>query len=169
MKPFSTFQATTNQAASLVLSALFAALAALLQSAGGWLPGFGLAISPLATAPTALAAIISIQSGVMSYLVTIGLLVILQPSELFIYPFTTGLLGLAVGLALNFASIWIAAIISGMTLFIGIITAIYALGIPILGPLHLKGISAFGLLLIFSILYSWLWVKMGYWLKKRLN
>ncbi|MBA9027457.1 hypothetical protein [Peribacillus huizhouensis] len=86
----------------LVLSSLFACLAALFQSAGGFFPGIGYFISPLATAPILFCSMLSIPLGSISYFLTIGLLLILQPSELIIFPFTTGLLGIATGASFYF-------------------------------------------------------------------
>src|SRR5690625_3493255 len=81
----------------LVFTALMAALAAILQSAGGYLPGIGFFISPFTTLPILLGVLVSIRYGIFSYLLAAGLLLIIEPSELFIYPFTTGVLGIALG------------------------------------------------------------------------
>src|SRR5690606_21054319 len=86
----------------LILASIFACLAAIFQSAGGYLPGIGYLISPLATAPILLCSLLSIPYGFMSYLLTIMLLVILQPTELIIFPFTTGILGLGIGASFHF-------------------------------------------------------------------
>src|SRR5690606_16683077 len=84
----------------LLFMALMAALTAILQSAGGLLPPIGFVISPFATAPIIVVTLISLRSGVFTYVITILLLFLLQPSELLIFPFTTGLLGLSIGWAL---------------------------------------------------------------------
>ena len=86
----------------LILVSIFACIAAILQAAGGFLPGIGYFISPLATAPILLCSMFSIPFGVMSYLLTIMLLFILQPTELIVFPFTTGLLGLGIGASFSF-------------------------------------------------------------------
>ena len=57
-------------------------MAAILQAAGGFLPGIGYFISPFATLPILIGAMFSLQMGVMSYFLTILLLFILFPSEL---------------------------------------------------------------------------------------
>src|SRR5690554_3561592 len=80
-----------------MLVSIFSCIAAILQAAGGMLPGIGYFISPLATAPILLCSIFSIPFGVMSYFLTMMLLFILEPTELIIFPFTTGLLGLGIG------------------------------------------------------------------------
>lgn len=63
------------------------------------MPGIGFLISFLATLPIFLATCFSIRQGILSYTLTIFLLFIIQPSELIIFPFTTGLLGIAMGVA----------------------------------------------------------------------
>ena len=86
-----------NQTKSIVTIAFLSAVTALFQSAGGFLPGFGYLISPLSTAPMVLATLISFRSGLTAYVLSNLLLLFIQPSELIIFPFTTGLLGIALG------------------------------------------------------------------------
>ncbi|GLB61843.1 hypothetical protein NCCP133_39720 [Cytobacillus sp. NCCP-133] len=77
-------------------------MAAILQAAGGYFPGIGYFFSPLATAPVLLCSMFSIPFGAMSYFLTMMLLFILQPTELIVFPFTTGLLGLGIGASFSF-------------------------------------------------------------------
>ena len=91
-----------KKAMKLSLIAIFSSTAAILQSFGGYLPGIGFFISPLATAPILLCTMFSLPFGIMSYLLTIMLLFILEPTELIIFPFTTGILGLGIGAAFHF-------------------------------------------------------------------
>lgn len=86
----------------LILVSIFACIAAILQAAGGFLPGIGYLLSPLATAPILLCSMFSIPLGIMSYFLTFMLLFILQPTELIVFPFTTGLLGLGIGVSFSF-------------------------------------------------------------------
>ena len=79
-----------TKAKRLVLGSFLACMAAVLQAAGGFLPGIGYFISPFATLPILIGAMFSMQMGVMSYFLTILLLFILFPSELVVFPFTTG-------------------------------------------------------------------------------
>ncbi len=83
----------------LVLTALMSALTTMFQAAGNLIPGIGLLISPFSTLPIFFAILYSIREGILSYILTIFLLFIIEPSELIVFPFTTGLLGLALGLA----------------------------------------------------------------------
>lgn len=86
----------------LVSGAIFASLAALFQSAGGFLPGIGMFISPLSTAPILFCFVLSLPLGFITYILTNLLLLIIQPSELIIFPFTTGILGIGIGAAFYF-------------------------------------------------------------------
>ena len=97
----------------LVSGALFASLAAFFQSAGGFLPGIGVFISPLSTAPILFCFILSLPLGFITYILTNLLLLIIQPSELIIFPFTTGILGMGIGTAFYFFKKRLYIIISG--------------------------------------------------------
>ncbi|AQQ51918.1 hypothetical protein [Planococcus lenghuensis] len=153
----------------LVTAALLAALAAILQSAGGLLPGIGYAVSPLATLPIALAALLTAGSGISAYVVTIGLLVLLQPGELFIFPFTTGLLGLAIGLSLlMFKKKWVAIFVGGSALFLGILFLVSVLRFPLFGPETVPGVMLLGGCAGFAIVYSWIWTEVILFFRKRL-
>src|SRR5690606_32484068 len=78
----------------LVLVAMFSALAAIFQAAGGLLPGVGFIISPFATLPILFCSILSKRLGFLAYFITNFMLLIIQPAELLVFPFTTGVLGL---------------------------------------------------------------------------
>jgi len=104
----------------LMFMALMAALSTILQSAGGFLPGIGYFFSAFATLPILLGTLISVRSGILTYLLAICLLLLIEPTELAIFPFTTGL-GLGWTLrALNQRSGIL--ITNGFLLFLGIYT-----------------------------------------------
>jgi hypothetical protein len=148
----------------LILVSIFSCIAAILQSAGGFLPGIGYGISPFATAPIMLCAMFSIPFGVASYFLTIMLLVILQPTELIIFPFTTGLLGLGIGVSFYLFKKRISIIATGATLLtIGIMSLLYIFKFPVLGPAVSDSFSFLtsGSIFLFSFLYSWLWVEIA--------
>ena len=156
----------------LVLGSLLACMAAILQVAGGLLPGIGYFISPFATLPILLGAILSLQMGGMSYFLTILLLFILFPSELAIFPFTTGLLGIGIGAAFSFFKKRISIILIGAILLtIGIMSLLYVFRFPVLGPAVTDSFSFLiaGSIFLFSILYSWLWVEMALFFFKKLK
>ncbi|TDL31109.1 hypothetical protein E2R51_15060 [Jeotgalibacillus sp. S-D1] len=159
-----------NQTMMLILGAFLACIAAVLQSAGGFLPGVGYLLSALATAPILLCSMISIPFGVMSYLLTIMLLFILQPTELIIFPFTTGLLGLGIGASFNFFRKRLSIIATGtVVLMVGMISLLFLFHFPVLGPTVSVSFSflAAGCIFLFAFLYSWLWVEIAVIIFKR--
>ncbi len=144
----------------LVITALMSSLATIFQAAGNLIPGIGLFISPFATLPIFLAICYSIREGILSYALTIFLLFIIQPSELFVFPFTTGLLGIALGVAfLQFKRrIWIVSF-SATCLLIGIMIVLDIFHFPVLGPaIHTTmDIKIISLIFILSFLYCWIY------------
>ena len=155
-----------------MLVSIFSCIAAILQAAGGMLPGIGYFISPLATAPILLCSIFSIPFGVMSYFLTMMLLFILEPTELMIFPFTTGLLGLGIGTSFSLFRKRISMIASGaIFLFLGIMSLLYIFHFPVLGPAASDSFSflTIGSISLFSFLYSWLWVEIALIIFKRIK
>ncbi|PGS56833.1 hypothetical protein [Bacillus sp. AFS041924] len=147
-----------------ILVSTFSCIAALFQAAGGYLPGIGLFLSPLATAPILLCSMFSITDGVKSFFLTIILLIILQPTELIVFPFTTGLLGLAIGAAFYFLKKRLCIIVTGMTLLIlGIMILLFIFHFPVLGPAFTDSlsISSIAIILLSSFFYSWFWVEVA--------
>lgn len=159
----SNIAASEGKTKKLVVSALLSAIAAIMQSAGA-LGGPGFAVSALVTLPISIAAIYAIYSGVMAYTATLGLLIFLQPSEIIVFPFTTGLLGLSIGIAFRFFKKRAAVIaFAALSLTIGICILLYGLNFPVLGPsvssqFHLTTLPA---IYAFSFFYSWLWVEVS--------
>jgi membrane-associated HD superfamily phosphohydrolase len=156
----------------LILMSIFACIAAILQATGGFLPGIGYLLSPLATAPILLGSMFSIQFGVMSYSLTILLLFILQPTELFVFPFTTGLLGLSIGVAFSFFSKRLSIIATGtFLLMVGIMSVLYIFQFPILGPAVSGSFSLLitGSIFLFAFFYSWVWVEIALIIFQRLK
>ncbi len=156
----------------LMFMALMAALATILQSAGGVLPGIGYAISPFATAPILLVALMALRSGIFTYIVTICLLVLIEPSELVIFPFTTGLLGLGLGWTFHMLNKRLEIVITnGLLLCIGICIPLYVFGFLVIGPtvpssFHLTVIL---IIFMFSLLYSWAWMELGLYLLRTIK
>ncbi|RSD28639.1 hypothetical protein [Mesobacillus subterraneus] len=156
----------------LMLVSFFACIAAILQAAAGFFPGVGYLVSPLTTAPILLCSMLSIPFGVMTYVLTIMLLFILQPSELIVFPFTTGLLGLGIGAAFYFFRKRLSIIASGaILLMLGIMSLIVIFNFPVLGPAVSGSFSFFsaGGIFLFTFLYSWLWVEIALIIYKRLK
>ena len=147
-----------------LFGALMASLAAILQAAGGLLPGIGMFLSPFTTLPILVSTLVSIRTGILTYILTIFLLLIMEPSELFIFPFTTGLLGIGLGWTFRILHRRLEIIlINGLLLFTGICIPLYVLGFPVFGPAASSSFDGLILVLIigFSFLYSWLWLELG--------
>ncbi|WP_078544882.1 hypothetical protein [Litchfieldia alkalitelluris] len=150
-----------NQTRRVVYGGILASFATILQSTG-MLGGVFLIISALSTLPIILSTTLSIHMGFLSYVVASVLIAIIQPSELFAFPFTTGLLGLSLGVAfLLFKKTLGVVLFSGISLTLGIFFILAIIQFPILGPSIASTIDLNILLMItiFSLIYSWLWVK----------
>ncbi len=150
-------------ATKLVITALLSTFATMFQSAGGFMPGIGYLISFLATLPIFLATCFTIRQGILSYILTIFLLFIIQPSELIIFPFTTGLLGIAMGVGfLQLKRRILVVSFSSLCLLTGIMMILYVFRFPVLGPtvdttMDLKVIA---ILFILSFLYCWIFAEL---------
>ncbi|MEF2968699.1 hypothetical protein V3851_23130 [Paenibacillus sp. M1] len=157
---------------NMVTVAFLAALSAMLQSMGGLLPGVGFVISPFATAPIILASVLSAGSGIIAYFLTILLLLFIQPSELIVFPFTTGILALGIGISFMLLKSRLTALLAGcISLFAGILMLLYVFQFPVLGPALPSGfnLSVTVLLLGFSLLYAWVWVWFSKWMIRKLS
>lgn len=158
------FQRTDNGVKETTMAALLAALSAVFQSAGGFLPGIGFLISPFAAAPIQLGMVYSFRCGLLSYGVAIVVLMVIQPSELVIFPFTTGVLGIVSGLGLIRLRNKVAIILAGAAgLCTGIVILLYVLHVPVLGPAVSVSFQAaqLGIIALFSCAYSWLWLELS--------
>lgn len=155
---------TFTYSKKLVLAALFSALAAILQSTGNFLPGIGYVISPFATLPILICTIISIPFGLQSYVLTFLLLILIQPGESFIFPFTTGIVGLGMGMAVLLIKRRMGIIvITSILLMGGICFLLYIVHFPVLGPIASisPSLQIVGFIYIFSFIYSWVWVELS--------
>lgn len=148
-------------------------LTTLLQSFGGFFPGLGYLISPFATIPITIAVLISVNYGILVYFNTIFLLLLIQSSEIIIFTFSTGLLGIAIGISIKMIRYRIGIIIfSALFLMTGLIIVLFIFNFPILGEYmstdnynFIKGISLF----MFSLFYSWLWLELTLSIFKKLR
>jgi len=110
--------------------------------------------------------------GVMSYFLTILLLFILFPSELVVFPFTTGLIGIGIGAAFSFFRKRLSIIsIGAILLTIGIVSLLYIFHFPVLGSTVSDSFSFLttGSIFLFSLVYNWFWVEMALFFFKRLK
>jgi hypothetical protein len=152
-------QLELSSTTKLILTSILSSFAAIFQSAAGFVPGIGFFVSAMTTLPIFLSTYVSIKHGFLSYFVSILLLLMIQPSELIIFSFTTGILGLVLGISFSKTKTrFLVVFLSGAALFIGILTILLVFRFPVLGPsvgtalhLHLLFLKAF-----FSFLYSWM-------------
>jgi hypothetical protein len=161
-----------SETKKLVICSFLASLAALFQAAGGFLPGIGYFISPLATAPILFCSIISIPHGFIAYLLTNCLLLILQPSELIVFPLTTGLLGLGIGAAFTYLKKRLSIIISSTILLTGgVIILLNGFKFPVLGPSvsNSFSFSTTVYIFLFAFLYCLIWVELSIVFLKRIK
>lgn len=146
----------------IVVGALLGSIAVIFQSAGIF-TGIGYILSMMSTGPLVLASLLSLRIGVMTYFVTVFLLAMLQPSELLVFIFTTGLLGLSLGIGLKYLKRSILIIpFAALCLTLGISILLYGFKFSILGPLVTSHFSSKVILgtFAFSLLYSWIWKKL---------
>lgn len=142
----------------LILTAILSSFAAIFQSAGGYAPGIGFFVSAMTTLPIFLATVVSVKHGFLAYFVTILLLLFIQPSELIIFSFTTGILGLVLGFSFYKSKTrFLVVFLAGATLCMGIIAILFIFRFPVLGPgvgtsFHFRPLM---LVALFSILYAW--------------
>jgi hypothetical protein len=155
----------------LIIGALFGSIAVIFQSAGIF-AGIGYIFSMMSTGPLVLASLLSLRIGVMTYFVTIFLLAILQPSELLVFTFTTGLLGLSLGIGLKHLKRNLLIIsFTALCLTFGISILLYGFKFSILGPsitTHFNSMVILGTF-AFSLLYSWIWKTLSISAFKVLN
>lgn len=146
----------------LVVGSLLCTIAAVLQSAG-LIGGIGYAFSIMATGPIVLSTVISIRIGLLTYAVTTLLLIILQPSEVLVFLFTTGFLGISLGIGFKlFKTGTVVSLMGGTSLTAGILILLYLFQFPVLGPLVSSKVSGtVGLaIFLFGLFYSWIWMNL---------
>jgi hypothetical protein len=151
------------QTTKLAAGSLLGAMAAILQSAG-FFTGVGYIFSMLTTLPIVISTVFSVRIGFMTYGVTVFLLALFQPSELIVFPFTTGLLGIGLGIGLRFFKKSIpVTLFAGFCLSFGIFLLLYVFRFPVLGP-SIKPVFDVKLILGiigFSLVYSWIWLRIS--------
>ena len=144
---------------SIVICSLLSSIAVVLQTAPIYLPGLGIFLSPLSTLPIAIAAIISIPLGIYVYIASILLLLILNLQESIIFLFTTGLIGLLIGLIIFRKGLFISICASSISLILGMIVLTYIISIPGFSLLFQE--TKFYIVIIiyvfFSIIYNSIW------------
>ena len=151
-----------NYPFKLAAAAIMGLIAAILQAAGGVFPGIGMLISPFSSAPIIISMLISPSYGLLSYILTIFLLLPIQPSELIIFPFTTGAMAIGIGLGIIlFNKSWKVISFSSLFLCIGICLLLYILQFPVLGP-FLMEFKILNIIIIYScsLIYCGVWIEL---------
>jgi hypothetical protein len=119
-------------------------------------------ISPFSTLPIIISVLISPSDGILSYFLTIFLLLLIQPSELIVFAFTTGAMAIGIGLGLIlFNKLWKGKTFSSLFLSIGICLLLYLFQFPVLGPFLMEfRIVNVLMIYLFSLLYCWIWTEL---------
>ncbi|WP_173918639.1 hypothetical protein [Halobacillus sp. Marseille-Q1614] len=155
----------------LVVGALLGSIAFIFQSAGIF-SGMGYILSMMSTGPLVLASLLALRIGIMTYFVTLFLLAMFQPSELLVFLFTTGLLGISLGIGLKYLKRGIFILpFAASCLTLGISILLYGFKFSILGPSvtsHFNSMVILGTF-AFSLVYSWIWKKLSISAFKVLN
>jgi hypothetical protein len=156
---------------SLVIASLMGAIAAILQSAGNWLPGVGYVISAFSTLPIILLCFTTpFRYACMGFGLACLLLLVIEPTEVFVFPFTTGLLGLCLGKGMSGFKHRISMVLSAaIPLWFGILFLLYVVQFPVLGP---DVSSTFNLvttvgIMIFCMVYSLIWEEAVRWIIRK--
>ncbi|WP_428909503.1 hypothetical protein [Niallia sp. Krafla_26] len=161
--PFSLTINGYSKTVRLVFGALLGSIAVILQSAGVF-TGVGFIFSMMSTGPLVLSSLLSLRIGVMTYFVTAFLLAVIQPSELLIFLFTTGLLGVSLGFGLKYLRRSVLIVLfAAFCLTLGITLLLYGFKFPILGPSVETQFNGFVIVgtFFFSFFYSWIWKEIS--------
>lgn len=143
----------------ICLGGIISAISVILQAAPIYLPVFGMVISPVSTLPVAIATGINVYLGLMVFMSSALVLIIVSIQEAFIFIFTTGLLGLVLAGFIYRKGILISVFITAAILTGGMITLTYIIGIPgfekFAASLSLP--TTIMIYSIFSLFYIYIW------------
>lgn len=148
-----------NMSRFICIGGVLTTLTVLFQSAPVFLPGIGLALSPLSTLPVAIAAASDILLGAAVFFSSAVLLAVVSTQESVILLLTTGLLGIVTGTLLYRKGIIISILFSSIALFPGIVVLTNIIGIPEFKVIKDPLTTLFSLIIIFifSIIYAGVW------------
>ncbi len=146
----------------IALGALAAALAAMLQSAGVLLPGFGQVVGAFSSIPLIVITLLTPGTGTLTVLTATGLVSLFHPLGGLVLALTYGPLGLAMGLMIHYRLPRLAVIpLCAIVLAAGIGTLAFGLGLPAFTILKTTGVGVSLLLVVgMTLLYSWLWLDL---------
>ena len=143
----------------ICIGGILAAITVLFQSAPVFLPAIGLALSPLSTLPIAIAAVSNISLGLAVFISSALILVMVDVQETIILLFTTGLLGIVIGILLYRNGIIISILFSSIALSLGMMFLTYIVSIPAFVDLTitLSTLLTYLIFFSFSLVYSSIW------------
>lgn len=171
--PIMTKETSSNKALKyhIPYAAVLAVITAIMQASGNYIPVLGYVISAFSTLPVMIAAIFSINIGIATFFGTTFLLLIIQPSEFFIFPLTTGLLGLGFGIGLVLLNKRLFVIlISSLLLMAGICFSLYVIEFPLLGPISTEiSLNIFTNIWLFTLFYSWIFFELCLYLQNKIK
>ncbi|GAB4257161.1 hypothetical protein [Thermincola ferriacetica] len=131
----------------------------MLQLFAGLLPGVGALAAGFTTLFVAMAAYSKPLGGLLVYAAAAGLIGIIMPIKLPLFLFSTGLLGLSLGVTVKLDQN-ISVLSSSLVLTIGTLVLTGPLGIPVLGPAlsYARGpVSLLIIIFAFSWIFCFLW------------
>ncbi|MDG5789920.1 hypothetical protein QA612_20905 [Evansella sp. AB-P1] len=157
-----------SRARFVSVGSMLTAIAVIFQSAPVFLPVVGFAFSPLSTLPIALAAFLNISLGIVVYVATAFILTFIYIQEAIILIFTTGLLGLTIGIFLYRKGLFASIFFSSILLSLGMLMLTYFVGIAVFGTMTPLARIPLTLLIFyfFSLIYASIW---SIYLKKIIN
>ncbi len=151
----------------ITYSGLCILLSVLLQLAPIYFPTIGMLLSPLSSLPIILISIRSPLFGFGAWMGTSILLFCINPQEAAIFLCATGLFGLSFGSSYNFSKV-LKVIIPSCALFLGLITLLFLLNVPALGPLsNMIPYILVPSIVAFCIIYNFVWVLFIRFIQKK--
>lgn len=145
---------------NLTLGAVLVSITVIIQASSLYLPVVGISLSALSTLPVALASYYNGVTGILTFLAAGVLMLFWNVPQAVIFLFTSGLLGVILGILLRWRSKLITVVvIPALFLSIGVFLAGSLLGIPIFPWLSgLEKIFLFPVMVLFCTVYTSVWV-----------
>lgn len=143
----------------LTLGGLLIAITVIFQAAPLFFPGLGAFLSLLSTLPVAVAVAASgIRIGILVWAVSVILLQTINPLLSFILLFTTGPLGLSIGLSCHSRALYKNLIATTAILFVGMVFLIRLVGLGSFTYFMLPKYILAVIILVCCLVYSFLWI-----------
>ncbi|NLK07510.1 MAG: hypothetical protein GX316_02285 [Firmicutes bacterium] len=158
-----------SQNRGLAVASLLAASAAILQAAPVYLPGVGMALSPLSSIPIIVGTLLFREMALPMFLTSGALLFIASLEEAVIFLLATGPLGVSVAFfAASDMPLWQRLLFPAVLLTSGIALLTFSVGLPGLQSIvsHIS-VSAFVGIFLFSLAYTSLFLGIAHMLQKR--